>query len=114
MSEQQTEMPLYAGKPVAKNVTWLENLLCDRRDWMTAAEIIQAGCLKDTDDNKRYIRQLANASEFVLSGPGSPGYKHLKFCTAKEAQHYIDAGVSQGKSMIKRAIRLRRSAHAIL
>jgi hypothetical protein len=114
MIERQTEMPLYAGKPVAKNITWLEDLLRDRRDWMTAIEILQAVCMKDSDDNKRYIRQLANASDNVLSGPGSPGYKHVACCTMEEVDHYTNAGMSQGKQMVKRAIRIRRAAHKIL
>lgn len=113
MPEQQPELNMFTAEPTDANVAWLERLLHASANWMTAAEILAAVDQDVKDDHKRYIRQLASASQVILSGPGSPGYKHLAHCTPEEIKHYTNAGIAQGKQMVKRAIRLRRSAHKI-
>ncbi len=110
----QPELQLNVEPVDDKNVRWLEELLLDAGNWMTAAEILDTIGFKHSDDNKRLIRRLASASEVVLSGPGSPGYKHLKNCKIEEAKHYANAGISQGREMVHRSIRILRSAHKII
>lgn len=114
MPEQQTELKMFEADPADPNVGWLERLLESSGSWMSAADICRAANLQPTDDNKRYVRELAGASDCVLSGPGSPGYKHLAVCTPEEIRHYTNAGIAQAKVMVKRMIRIRRNAHAIL
>ena len=92
------------------NIAWLESLLLERAAWLTAAEVAAASVGRL---NERAVRQLASASVWILSGPGSPGYKHLKCATADEVNHYTAAAESQGKLMIERSLRLRCQAHAI-
>lgn len=113
MPEQQTELQMFESAPTDANVEWLERLLKERAEWMTAVEVCRAAGRAESDDQKRYVRQLASASRYILSGPGSPGYKHLAHCTPEEIRHYTNAGIAQGKQMVKRAVRIRRSAHAI-
>ena len=95
------------------DVRWLENLLRVASDWMTAAAILQMIGRPPTDDNKRWVRDLASRSEWVLSGPGSPGYKHMEHSKAEEIVHYKNALIGQGKDMIRRGIKIGRSAHKI-
>ena len=106
---------LFAPKPgdYATEVAWLEHLLDMERDWLTAAEILQRIGRPVTDDNKRWVRNVANRAECVLSGPGSPGYKHMKHCKIEDIVHYARALIAQGKEMIRRGIKLIRNAHKI-
>lgn len=76
----------------------------------TAAQLAQALGLSD-----RKIRQLAEAADgLIVSGPGSPGYCHLYHCPVEQAAHIADKLISQGKAMIRRALRTRRRAHSII
>jgi len=93
------------------DVEWLEHLLQMGRDWQTAAEILAAILRPPTDDNKRWLRDLASRSEWILSG--QLGYKNLEHATAEEIDHAANWLISQGKKMIRRGIALRRNAHRI-
>ena len=95
------------------DVQWFEKLLRNHGDWLTAAEVLNLVLRKPSDDNKRWIRELASRSEWILSGPGSPGYKHIEHCTPEEIKHFKNALISQGKDMIRRGIKIARSAHQI-
>ena len=76
----------------------------------TAATLAQALSLSD-----RKIRQLAEQADgYIVSGPGSPGYCHLHHCPAEQIAHIADKLISQGKAMIKRALRTRRRAHTLI
>jgi hypothetical protein len=105
------QLELTAAAPATDaNVEWLEQLLLERAAWLTAAEIAAASLGRL---NERAVRKLASDSQWILSGPGSPGYKHLKCATADEVNHFTNAAQSQGQLMIERSLRLRRTAHAI-
>ncbi|HYG36371.1 MAG TPA: hypothetical protein VEC99_16375, partial [Clostridia bacterium] len=67
---------------------------------------------EDSDDSRRWVRALAQASDWVISG--QKGYKHLSHATAEEVNHFIHWMESQGKKMIGRAERMRRNAHGVL
>ena len=76
----------------------------------TAAVLAQALNLSD-----RKIRQLAEAADgLIVSGPGSPGYCHLHHCPAEQIAHIAEKLISQGKAMIRRALKTRRRAHSII
>lgn len=76
----------------------------------TAKEI--GGFMHLTD---RKIRQLAEASDgLIVSGPGSPGYCHIHHCDAKTLGHIAEKLISQGKAMIRRALRTRKRAHQLI
>jgi len=76
----------------------------------TAAKLATALGLSD-----RKIRQLAEAADgLIVSGPGSPGYCHLYHCPAEQISHIAEKLISQGKAMIRRALRTRRRAHSVI
>jgi len=106
----QLELKPFQAAPDDVNVRWLENLLDGAKCWMTAKDIALTTNGKALD---RDIRVLASASKWILSGPGSPGYKHIKHSTPEEVNHFADATKSQGVNMLKRSIRMRKAAHEI-
>jgi len=82
------------------------------KGWLTARQIADA-----TKWDDRAIREMASASDAVISYPGSPGYKLLSDCTAEEYHHYREARRSQARDMLAKVIRtdrvfFRRSAIA--
>ncbi len=72
-------------------------------DWQTAAQISAA-----TGWNDRTVRELASASDDVISYPGSKGYKLLSLCTREEYDRYRLARRSQARDMIAKVIRTDR------
>ncbi|MDF3059404.1 MAG: hypothetical protein K0R17_3619 [Rariglobus sp.] len=69
--------------------------------WLTASDI---GGRAGPGMTERAIRAAASAAcPQVISYPGSPGYKLMKFCTPDEIHHCVSAIQSQGTEMIKRA-----------
>ena len=63
----------------------------------------------------RKVRQLAEQADgLIVSGPGSPGYCHLHHCDSKTIGHIADTLRSQAKQMLRRSIRIRKRAHALI
>ena len=94
--------------PAATEVELLVRYLRNQPGFHTARDLSSALNLTD-----RKIRQIAEASNGVIvSGPGSPGYCHLDHCPTEKLSHIADTLLSQGRLMIRRAIRTRRLAHA--
>ena len=110
--DPQADLPLFQVAPEDPNVAWLEGYLKEARDWMRAAQLVVLINKPDNDDSRRWLRALAQASDWVISG--QKGYKHLEHATAEEVNHFINWMESQGKKMISRAERMRRNAHAIV
>jgi len=78
--------------------------------WITAKELATSLDLTD-----RKVRQLAEHSDgLIISGPGCPGYRHLHHCTADQLREVADRLNSQARSMMRRSIRIRRRAHALI
>ena len=94
-----------------ENVTWLETLLRERKGWMTAAQILQLIDREETDTQKRQLRHIAQASEWIISG--QKGYKHIEHATAEEISHFVNWMESQATEMTRRAEAVRRNAHRI-
>lgn len=96
--------------PEIGEVEVLLAFLAANRGFHTAAALSKALNLSD-----RKIRQLAEAADgLVISGPGSPGYCHLYHCDTKTLGHITATMISQGKAMIRRGIRTRNRARALI
>jgi hypothetical protein len=108
----QPQLPLLDPATAAeRNVRWLESILKSRAAWSTSDQLLLLLGRDPTDDHKRQLRQLANASEWIISG--QKGYKHLEHATAEEINHFCNWMESQAAQMTKRAENLRRNAHRI-
>lgn len=109
---QQQELD-YTAPPPSPEIAEVEILLAHlsaHPGFHTAATLAKALNLSD-----RKIRQLAEAADgLIVSGPGSPGYCHLYHCDAKTLGHIAEKLISQGKAMIRRAIRTRKRAHHLI
>jgi hypothetical protein len=104
----------FQSKPVTPPATEVDRLIRHLFEagaaWITAREL--AASLDLTD---RKIRQLAEHSDgLIISGPGCPGYRHLHHCTADQLREVADRLNSQARSMMRRSIRIRRRAHALI
>lgn len=94
----------------AGEVELLTGWLAAHPGFHTAKQL--AAALHFTD---RKIRQIAEASDgLIVSGPGSPGYCHLLHCPAEKLGHIAATMISQAKSMIRRALRIRKRAHTLI
>lgn len=79
-------------------------LIANSRDWLTAKKL---GLITGHGDRK--IRALAKAARgHILSGPGSPGYRHTRTATPEEVDHYTNAILKQADEMRQHAIDIRR------
>ena len=106
------QLPLFA-QPTAdeENIRWLESYLSSHPGWHTGAMILAALGKDDTDQNKRGIRALAQASKWIISG--QKGYKHLERATAEEINHFVNWMESQAGEMTRRAETVKKNAHKI-
>ena len=95
------------------DVLWLEKVLHDNKGWMTSTELLALLDRPATDAGQRWVRKLASGSKWILSGPGSPGYRHIARSTPEEINHYKQSNIAQGKEMIARGIRIGRAAHEV-
>jgi len=112
MTAANQQQELFRAEPGDPNVVWLEKFLLEQHAWATAVQILERVNYPTTDSNKRWLRQLASASDWILSG--QKGYRHLQHATTEEVQHAAAWLESQGKLMSERACRIRRNAHRIL
>lgn len=63
----------------------------------------------------RQIRKAAELADgHIVSGPGSPGYCHIEHCPTETLAHIADTLRSQAKHMLRRSIKIRKRAHAII
>ncbi len=104
---------LFDVKPdkASRDVAWLENTLRGAGCWMTSGDILLSINLAKSDDSKRWLRELASASVWILSG--QKGYKHIEHASAEEIHHAASWLESQAKKMADRAGALRHNAHKI-
>jgi hypothetical protein len=102
------QLEIFRADPTDPNVDWLVNLLFERRDWLTAAEIIQLAGHRLHD---RAIRALAEAAAPKIIS-GQKGYKHTAHASPEEIHHFYSAMRSQAVKMLHRAQKVRQYAHA--
>jgi hypothetical protein len=83
MSDKQKDLPLFQEKPTSKNVEWFVAFL-EGRDWITANDIFKdLGYTTVTENNKRKLRALADASAGRVCGH-QKGYKLTRSMTKDE------------------------------
>lgn len=82
MTEKQTDLPLFQEKTASQNVEWFVAFL-QGRDWITAAALLAECRLEVTENNKRKLRGLAEASEGRICGH-QRGYKLTTSMTHEE------------------------------
>lgn len=99
-------MELFEYAPDDPNVLWLEDWLRRAGCWSTAAQLHTASGDRLSD---RYLRALASASEWIISG--QLGYKHLEHATVEEIDHAANWMESQASKMTERATRWRNNVH---
>lgn len=110
MTAEQCAFDFTAPPPAeVGEVERLLNHLSNNPGFHTRKELSAALGLSD-----RAIREIAEQNpELIVSGPGSPGYCHIYHCPDEQTGHIIEMLMSQGKKMIKRAIRTRRAARLL-
>jgi hypothetical protein len=106
MRTEQAAFDFTAPPPPISEVELLLNHLSNNPGFHTCKKLSSALGLSD-----RVIREIAEQNpELIVSGPGSPGYCHLYHCPDEQTGHITEMLISQGKKMIRRAIRTRRAA----
>ena len=105
------QLGLFEAAPTDTNVVWLETFLRQHKRWIKAADILKWFNRADDDSQKRLLRELAAASEWILSG--QRGYIHIEHATPDEIHHCCAWLESQAKKMGERAGRLRANAHKL-
>jgi hypothetical protein len=105
------QLTIFPPPPESANVQWLEGILRERRDWLTAAELLGLVHKPPTDSNKRQLRILANASNCLITG--QRGFKHVEHSTPEEIEHFTNWMRHQAREMAERAERVRKKAHEI-
>jgi hypothetical protein len=103
----QFEMRFEPAKPEVSE--WEVKLMCltllDARGWMTAADIIGKHGLANTEQSRRVLRALAEASNGEIIS-GQLGYKHNSFATEEERARCVNSLKSQARKMNERADRI--------
>lgn len=112
MSAQLDLIPERPPTSEDKQVAWLESFLRDHSGWHTADMIQRTLGGLPTEDGRRKIRQLAQLSEWLISG--QKGYKHLSHATQEEITHFTHWMESQAREMTRRAETVRKNAHRII
>ena len=95
--------PLPTIDPDNANVTMLVGLLTDRTDWITSAQLLLELGKPVTDNTKRWVRALADASRGRIAG-GQKGYKLVRAMTNTEYQHWRNWMTHQSDEMKRRVI----------
>jgi hypothetical protein len=99
-----------APAPAPGEVEILTAYLLNNPGFHTAKQLAEALAWSD-----RKIRSLAeDADGTIISGPGSPGYCHVQHCPVEKVNHITSKSISQAKKMIRKALKSRRIAHAII
>ena len=108
--QQQLALPLPPEtKPAADDVARLTSHLYALGDTWTSASSLS----RSLGYSDRHIRALASASHgMILSGPGCPGYKHIRHSDPEEVSAVTARLEHQARLMSLRAGTLRRAWHA--
>ena len=108
MSEQ-VSFDFTSPRPPSPEISDVERLLAwlsSNPGFHTCKKLSAALTLSD-----RAIREIAEQNpDLIVSGPGSPGYCHLYHSPDEQTGRITEMMISQGKKMIRRAIRTRRAA----
>lgn len=102
---QPTQPDLFAPRPadVDTNVPWFIALI-ERAGttWTTSAQVLQAAGRPVTEEGRRWVRLLREATHGrIIGGPGSPGYRDVRTMTAAEYNHWRNQMKSQSDQMTR-------------
>jgi hypothetical protein len=111
MSEPQKDLFEKPRHSADADILWLENLLKQSGEWEASGQILFQIQRPPTDGNKRWLREVASQSAWIISG--QKGYKHIEHSTAEEINHAAAWLESQAKKMGERAGAIRSNAHKI-
>jgi hypothetical protein len=100
----QFEMRFEPAKPEVND--WEVRLLClslmNDGGWMTASDIIAKHGMANTEQSRRVLRALAEASNGEIIS-GQLGYKHNSHATPDERNRCVHSFRSQASKMLERA-----------
>ena len=96
------QLSMFAAPPPVANVEWLIGML-NGADWTLAADLVPAAGKSDTENNRRWVRHLADASGGRVIG-GQRGYKLTSVCTLEEYDHWRNASLSMAREIQRRVI----------
>ena len=82
----ETQLNLITPPPANADADWFVAFLCDR-EWTTARAVLELCGLPVNEDNKRWIRKLADESKGRIAGH-QKGYKLTGSMTGDEYQHW--------------------------
>lgn len=112
MTDTHEATPALPGFDERTSINWLVGELHAVRGWLFAGELCLRCGIPVTEDNKRRFRRLASESALIISG--QKGYIHVEWAKAEEIDHCCNALLSQAKELTARALRLRKTAHALI
>lgn len=99
-------------KPSDKDLRALLNLLAKNTTWQNAKELCWYLGLNATENNKRYIRAIAEKSDGLIIS-GQKGYRHILHATKDEINHAANQLEHQAGLMAYRAAAIRRQANKL-
>lgn len=99
MTEQ---LDLITPPPANADADWLVAFLTDR-DWLTASQILTTCGLAVTENNKRWLRKLADESNGRIIGH-QKGYKLTAGVTSGEYQHWRNEWLKADASIRARIV----------
>jgi len=100
---EQLQLTLTRALPEDPGVADLERWFEEQSTWKSAHEIAA-----ETGWNDRKIRDLASASDLIISSPGRKGYRHIRHVTSDEYHAYRNGRRSQCRLMLAKVIRTDR------
>jgi hypothetical protein len=105
----QLQLDFEAKPPAHDDIERLAIFLYDQgAKWTTAKQITEALGYAD-----RQIRKLASESNgLILSGPGCPGYSHVRRATPEEVQEVVARLRHQAHMMDQRCSAIHKAFHA--
>lgn len=83
---------------------FVHSILQLRRDWKTAASLIELAKLGGIPLDDRQLRIIANSSDLIISGKF--GYKHVEAANPDEVKSFCLAMNSQARQMTERVRRV--------
>lgn len=100
MTPDQPTLPLFSSAPEGADAEWFVAFLTGR-EWLTAAEILRELGMSATENNKRWLRKLADKSEGRIAGH-QKGYKLVRSMTGDEYQWWRNEWLKANASTLDR------------
>lgn len=111
MCGEQQELGM-KPKPSEKDLKCFVNYLGREPQWVKAGDMCRVFGFSITENNKRYIRAIAEKSDGLIIS-GQKGYRHILHATKDEINHASNQLEHQAMLMASRAAAIRRQAHKL-